>query len=269
MSVLEPQGSTLLKNEQQIIEELDISWEEKEYCQRKQLTYAIGLKCCKRTGQYLLKRSDRSYTIQKMKLYLSPASMAKRKTFARNHLADGDLWNYTVFSDEKRFKLEGPDGCRKRWLTQEEAQQPVKQSKNPKASIMVWGAVTKGFKPDLFFVKGIIEIEAYLNMIQKHFIPASRKFFGRQKFRFQQDNAPPHVSQEAIKELDKMKLELLEWPPKSPDLNIIENVWSELTTGVYMSGQPYKNFEDLKEVIIKTWAEIPQEKIDNVVDSMI
>ncbi|KAA6363770.1 MAG: hypothetical protein EZS28_040703, partial [Streblomastix strix] len=68
--------------------------------------------------------------------------------------------------------------------------------------------------------------------------------------------------------LDTMKLELLEQSPKSFYLNIIENVWSELTTGVCKSIEPCKNFEDIKEAIRKTWSEIHQQKIDNVVDSM-
>jgi transposase len=43
---------------------------------------------------------------------------------------------------------------------------------------------------------------------------------------FQQDGAPCHRAVATRNFLEDNGIELLPWPPKSPDLSIIENVWA-------------------------------------------
>lgn len=65
------------------------------------------------------------------------------------------------------------------------------------------------------------------------------------------------------------KIDILnKWPPKSADMNIIENVWSILARKVYHNGRQYDNKTQLKEAIVKAWYEIPQIQIQNLFDSL-
>ena len=42
-----------------------------------------------------------------------------------------------------------------------------------------------------------------------------------------QDNARPHVSNETLSVLQELEINILkDWPPYSPDLNIVEVVWA-------------------------------------------
>ena len=49
---------------------------------------------------------------------------------------------------------------------------------------------------------------------------------------------------------EEARIELLPWPSRSPDLNIIENVWSMLSLRVYDGPQP-KNKQELEERVFK------------------
>ena len=44
-------------------------------------------------------------------------------------------------------------------------------------------------------------------------------------FIFQQDNAPLHKARYTDKWFKQKCIEVIEWPPLSPDLNPIENIW--------------------------------------------
>lgn len=50
---------------------------------------------------------------------------------------------------------------------------------------------------------------------------------------FKQDNVPIHVSNASKSWFENNAVKLLEWPPYSPDLNPIENLWFPLKAGVY------------------------------------
>ncbi|KAA6386165.1 MAG: hypothetical protein EZS28_018306, partial [Streblomastix strix] len=76
----------------------------------RELTNAIGLNCSKRTSENLMHRLGMIFTKRKVKPYLSDTNQKKRKDFAERHLRDDELWRRTIFTDEKRFCLDGPDG---------------------------------------------------------------------------------------------------------------------------------------------------------------
>ena len=50
---------------------------------------------------------------------------------------------------------------------------------------------------------------------------------------FMHDNAPTHTAYVVRDVLQEMEIEVMIWPPHSPDLNPIENLWALLKAEIY------------------------------------
>jgi len=88
---------------------------------------------------------------------------------------------------------------------------------------------------------------------------------------FQQDGARAHTSKATIAWLDaniKHYISPEDWPPNSPDLSPIENVWSILmATAVYADPEP-QSLQALKHRLRKEWKSISPSTLQNLIGSM-
>ncbi|CDO78075.1 hypothetical protein BN946_scf185020.g1 [Trametes cinnabarina] len=70
---------------------------------------------------------------------------------------------------------------------------------------------------------------------------------------FQHDNDPKHTARLVQEWLEHQNLLVLPWPPSSPDLNIIENVWAEIKKRLETYRPRPRNTEELWRVVQKLW----------------
>ena len=82
------------------------------------------------------------------------------------------------------------------------------------------------------------------------------------------DNASYHCSQQAKEWIKKNKVkEILDWPPNSPDLNPIENVWGIIKRELQKENISKRSIliNRIKEIYIN----IPYKYIENIVESFV
>ena len=64
------------------------------------------------------------------------------------------------------------------------------------------------------------------------------------------------------------ELEVLTRPPNSPDLNPMEHLWDVLDKQVRSTEAPPRNLQDLKDLLLTAWCQIPQQTFRGLGESM-
>ena len=60
----------------------------------------------------------------------------------------------------------------------------------------------------------------------------------------------------------------MDWPAKSPDLNVIENARTWLVKDVYQGYRQFEYLDDLREAIVDAWDKITESYINKLIESM-
>lgn len=219
--------------------------------------------------QQILNNSNRlKYKKMKSKPKLTKSNIKARREFADKHLYWNHEWRKTIFSDEKKFNLDGPDGFACYWHDLRTEEKIFSKRQSGGGSVMIWAAIGYQNKSDITFIDTRMKAVDYQRMISFH-LPAHGNDLAGPGWKFQQDNAPVHVARSTLAFFKEKKIDILaKWPPKSADMNIIENVWSILAREVYRNGRQYANKVELKESIVKAWYKIPQSQIQKLFDSL-
>lgn len=159
-----------------------------------------------------------------------------------------------VFSDEKIFKSDvvrqirvyRPPNSRydEHYLSEDNL--------SGRISASYWGAIgVEGPLTNLVRIHGHFNKEKYVETLQTHLVPAMERFKGRT---FMQDNSPVHTAEIVSDFLTKQTFKTMPWPPYSPDVNPIENVWAYMTKN--WPSMENRSLDALDSIVQEKWNEL-------------
>ena len=172
-----------------------------------------------------------------------------------------------IFSDEKKFNLDGPDGYQYYWHDLRKDQEIYSKRVQGGGGVMIWAAFARNGKTNLAFITQRMNSIKYQQVLSAHLLSFGPRI-ADDNFVFMQDNAPVHSSASTKAWFSSKNINVMKWPSLSPDLNPIENLWGILSRKVYQNGRQFSSVEQLKTAIIECWEEIPLQTLGTLIDSM-
>ncbi len=179
-------------------------------------------------------------------------------------------WRHCVFADESRFALYCHDGRRLVHRRQGERLQDdyvAERHGNRNACVMVWGAIHHGGKSELVIVDDTLHMDGYVGISRNQLLPFAKATF-RDNFIFVHDNATPHTGHVTANFPVQEDVNVMDWPAKSPDMNPIEHVWDKMGVIIRDMGNPPTNLAQLRDAVVRAWAQIPMDDIAHLVATM-
>lgn len=220
-----------------------------------------------------LKRAGLNGRVRRKKPLLRRIHKVKRIQWAREFLGwDATDWRAVWFSDESKFNLFGSDGRQWCWRMPGEEFRDCNTQKTVKhggGSVMVWGCITPYGVGRLHRIEGIMDAVKYVGILKSSLLGSLQDFgIKPQAIYFQQDNDPKHTSKLAKQFLASKHIDVLDWPPSSPDMNPIENAWNHLDCMIRLRDPLPTNIDQLWVVLQEEWGKLDQTYIDKLYASL-
>lgn len=215
----------------------------------------------------LNKSGNMRYKKMLVKPPLKPQHKINRICWAKEKMSWITEWENVIWSDEKKFNLDGPDGYAYYWHDLRKEEISFSKRHTGGGSLMIWGCFNYHGKSSLAIINGSLNQYNYQRHLGEHLLPFM-KDFGGDKAIFQQDNCRSHTARSTTLWLKERNIEVMSWPPYSPDLNPIENLWGILVRRVYANGKQFESIDELQHQVFRCWEDIDNSVLQALVNSM-
>ncbi|KAG2460776.1 TCB1 transposase, partial [Polypterus senegalus] len=203
--------------------------------------------------------------VDRWKPLLSKRHMAARLEFAKRHLKDSQtMKNKILWSDETKIELFGVNARARSHLWRKPGT-AHHQANTIHGSIMLWGCFSVAGNGRLVRIKGKMTAAMYRDILDENLLQSTLDLRLGRRFIFQQDNDPKYTAKISKEWLQDNSVNVLEWPSKSPDLNLIEHLWRDLKMAVHRRF-PF-NLMELERCCKEEWAKLAKDRRAKLVAS--
>ena len=173
-----------------------------------------------------------------------------------------------LWTDESKFNRFGSDGKQYVRCPQNQELSPLytlKTIKHGGGNVIVWSSFSWCGVGPLHRIQGTIDQHMYKEILENIMLPYAEENLPL-VWKFQQDNDPKHTAKSVKMWFYAKKINVLEWPAQSPDLNLIENLWEDVDRNINRSTAT--NLDQLWIEIKAAWDAITPERCLKLISSM-
>lgn len=231
-----------------------------------------GFPGCYRTAQKRVKQcSNLENHPAAKKPYLTATNKESRVGFALEFYGvEPNFWRNVIFTDEKVFQssYNGRVRVYRPPNTRFDERYTQNVANSGRFSVNVWGWMSYHGIGICTRILERFNAETYINILETIMMPSVNAVF-HNNFIYQHDNCPVHSARVVTNWLQQRNIQTLPWPSRSPDLNVMENVWGYLVNKInkFQDFRP-QNADELWRRIEEAWQEITPEHTHNLVASL-
>jgi transposase len=208
------------------------------------------------------------------KAFIHPRNQAKRLEFSNFALDKGIGWMDTIVWSDETMVRSLPQGKQVRfWMrdTVPKEERPINgQFQGGGITVMFWGCFSVLGTGPLVAIEGTMDQHKYIELLREHVLPefrAAKELHGKDMI-FMQDNAPCHKAKSVVKFIEDSGIPALNWPPQSPDLNPIENLWAYIKKKLESENAVPTTKSALIEAVFNIWENLDPQIVANLASSV-
>jgi transposase len=234
------------------------------------ILHSIDLDVSEKTIARRLDEAGLHVRVARQQFQLTDDHKRQRLSFAEGYSRwTEEDWTTVFFADETQFLGAGHHGksiVRRPDGTADSPEYCLDKLPHPVqvAAFASFSAAGPGF---LGWFNGSLTGEFYGTLLQNYLMPSVRKHFVRgEDWWLLHDNASTHKSPPARLVMHRNAIRALDFPPYSPDLNPIENLWADVKKRI--EKRPAANKSELEAIVREEWEETSEELCDKLARSM-
>jgi len=204
----------------------------------------------------------------------SAEELRKRLSFAEGYKDwTEEKWEKVLFSDEKCFY--GKGFCGRTWVRRPrgEALNPeycVHKTAHP-VKVNVWAAFCAAGQGYCHIFNEKLDSHLYKRILADNLLPSARLHFSLapprlESWHFLHDNDPKHTSGVVKEWIHNNGVATIDFPPYSPDLNPMENLWNDMARAV--EKHACETMEELQDVVAAEWDKVDADLMCKLAHSM-
>jgi transposase len=247
------------------------------YLTPRQILQELDLNVSKRTMDRRLQEAGLFGRVALKKRAFTEEDMRKRLSFAEGykHWKEKE-WERVLFADEAIIQGAGGTKGGRQWvrrpigtceaLKSEYAHHSVAHPKQ----LNIWACFSASGLGYCYIYNETLNAKAFVRILDTHLPTSADLLFTetpRQQWWYLQDNAPTHTAYRTKDWLHNHGISCLDFPPYSPDLNPIENLWQHIEKRV--EERAPSTIEELQDVIAEEWKNTPTDLLTKLAHSMI